>query len=133
MFYIQIFQRFKDWPLFPSVITEVSHTEGMEHLLGCIHSNIQVNPHNQYNIGRKWVNITLRRFVHKHGNVATEWILKLGLCPTVIEWLRGFFIVYNRLNIEITAHSESLNSLEHCICKNIRAGRDSNPEPQLEQ
>ena len=32
-----------------------------------------------------WVNIALRRFLHNHGNVATEGSPKPGLCPTLIS------------------------------------------------
>ena len=31
----------------------------------------------------------LRRFLHKHGNIATEGSPKLGQCPTLIEWFEG--------------------------------------------
>ena len=51
------------------------------------------------------------------------------LCPTLIEWLHGFFIVHS--TIDNTAHSIHLNSLVHCIfttsMTNIRPDRDSNP------
>ena len=32
-----------------------------------------------------WVNIALRRFLHYHGNIATEGSPKPGLCPTLIS------------------------------------------------
>ena len=38
------------------------------------------------------VNSALRRSLHNHGNIATEGNPKLGLCPTLIEWLQRFFI-----------------------------------------
>ena len=31
------------------------------------------------------MNIALRRFLHNHGNIATEGRPKLGLCPTLIS------------------------------------------------
>ena len=31
------------------------------------------------------MNIALRRFLHDHGNIATEGSLKPGLCPTLIS------------------------------------------------
>ena len=44
-----------------------------------------------------------------------QWILLYvtGLCPTLIEWLRGLFILHS--TIDSTAHSIHMNSLEHCI------------------
>ena len=73
----------------------------------------------------------LRRFLYNHGNIATKGILNSGLCPTLIEWLQGFFMVHRP--IDSTAHSRPLNSLDHCICTtpmtNIRTSRDSNPVP----
>ena len=46
--------------------------------------------------------------VISHGNPKSE------VCHTLIEWLKGFFIVHNALGN--TAHSIPLNSSEHCIC-----------------
>ena len=52
-------------------------------------------------------------------------------CPTLIEWLQGFFKVHSTINTTSHSHSRPLSSLEHCICttlmSNIRPGRDSNP------
>ena len=31
------------------------------------------------------MNIALRRFLHNHGNIATERSMKPGLCPTIIS------------------------------------------------
>ena len=39
---------------------------------------------------------------------------EIGTCPTLIEWLQGFFIVHSI--IDSTVHSKPLNNLEHCIC-----------------
>ena len=76
----------------------------------------------------EYVNIALRRFLHNHGNIATEGSLKPGLCTTLIEWIQEFLIVHS--TIDSTAHSRPLNSLEHCIyttpMTNIRPGRGSN-------
>ena len=58
--------------------------------------------------------IALRRFLLNHGNIATEKSPTSGLCPTLIEWVQGFFTVHS--TIDSTAHSVSLKSLEHCIC-----------------
>ena len=33
----------------------------------------------------EWMNIALRRFLHNHGNIATEGSPKPGLCPTLIS------------------------------------------------
>ena len=53
----------------------------------------------------EWImNIVLRRFLHNHGNIATEGSPKPGF--------QGFYIVYN--TIGITVHYVPLNSLEHC-------------------
>ena len=57
------------------------------------------------------VNIVLRRFLHNHGNIATEGSPKSGLYLTLIEWCQGFFIVHS--TIDNTVHSRPLNSLEH--------------------
>ena len=58
------------------------------------------------------VNIALRCFLHNHGNIAKEGrdyaLLLSNSC------LQGFFIVHSA--IDITAHSMSFNSLEHCLC-----------------
>ena len=86
------------------------------------------------------VNIVLRRFLHNHGNIATEGSPKSELFSTLIEWLQRFFIVHS--TIDNTAHSRPLNSLEHCIrttsMAHITLGRDSKPvplsfEPQLDR
>ena len=62
----------------------------------------------------EWVNIGLRRFLHNHGNIATEGSPRSWLCPTLIEWIWGFFIVHS--TIDSTVHSRPLNSfVEHCI------------------
>ena len=88
----------------------------------------------------EWVNIVLRRFLHNHGDIAIEGSPKLVLCPTLIEWLQGLFIVHS--TIDKIAHSRHFNSLEHCVCTtsmtNIRPGLDSNPvvlsfKPQPDQ
>ena len=55
----------------------------------------------------EWVND------HNHGNIATEGSPKSGMCPSLMEWLQGLFIVHS--TIDSTAHSRPLNSLEHCI------------------
>ena len=85
------------------------------------------------NIVRR-MNIALRRFLHNHGNIATEGSPKSGLYSTLIEWLQGFFTVHS--TIDNTVHSRPLNGLEHCICTtlmtHIRPGRDSNPVPSFE-
>ena len=39
-------------------------------------------------------NIVLCRFLHNHGNIATEGSPKSRLCPTPIEWLQGFFTIH---------------------------------------
>ena len=31
----------------------------------------------------EWLTIAVRRFLHNHGNIATEWSLKSGLCPRI--------------------------------------------------
>ena len=56
------------------------------------------------------VNIASRRFLHNHGDFATEGSPKSGLCPTLIEGLQRFFIVHS--TIDSTAHST--NGLEQC-------------------
>ena len=63
---------------------------------------------------RAQVNMALRCFPHKHGNIATEGNPNSGLCPTHIEWLQVFFIDQN--TIESTAHARPLNSLQQFIC-----------------
>ena len=67
------------------------------------------------------MNIALRRFLHNHGNIATE------------GRLQGFFIEHSRPTIGSTIHSRPLDSLKHCICTtimtNIRPDRDSNLVP----
>ena len=82
------------------------------------------------------VTLTLRRFLHNHGNISIEGDPKSGLNP-FIEWIQGFIIVHTSINS--TAHSWPLNSLQHCVCttsmKSIWPDRDSNPvhlsfEPQ---
>ena len=78
------------------------------------------------------MNIALRRFLHNHGNIATEGSPKPGLCPTLIfKWFQGFFIMNS--SIGCTVHAMPLNSLEHCICTttmtNILHDRDSNMVP----
>ena len=77
-----------------------------------------------------WGNIALRP-LHNHGYIATEGSPNLGLCPTRIEWLDGFFRVHS--TIDRNAHSRHLNNLQHCIytalMTNIRPGRDSKPVP----
>ena len=61
--------------------------------------------------------------------LATERSPHSGQCPTLIEWLQGFFILH--ITIDSTTHSRHLNSLEHCTCTtsmtDIRPGRDSSP------
>ena len=70
--------------------------------------------------------------VYKITHIASEWILiyaslsaqswqyrdrrnpKPGLCPALIEWIQGVFIVHS--TVDSTANSSPLNSLEHCIC-----------------
>ena len=37
-------------------------------------------------------NIALGRFLHKHGNIATEGSPKSGLCPTLINRIQGFLL-----------------------------------------
>ena len=80
------------------------------------------------------VNIVLRRFLYNHGNIATEGSPRSWLCPTLIEWLQGFFIVDS--TIDSTAQSRPLNSLEYCICitpkTNIPPSRESNSVPLTE-
>ena len=34
-------------------------------------------------------------FLHNYCNIATEGSLMSGICPILIEWLQGFFIVHN--------------------------------------
>ena len=34
----------------------------------------------------EWVNKALRRFLHNHGNIATEGSPTSGLCPTLTLW-----------------------------------------------
>ena len=72
----------------------------------------------------EYVNIALRRFLHNHGNIATEGSPKPGLCPTLIlNNLKGS-LQYHR------QHCTPLNSLEHCICRttmtNVRPDRGLN-------
>ena len=78
-----------------------------------------------------YMNIALRRFLHNHGNIATEGSPKPGLYPTLISNDFNDFIVHS--TIGSTVHSMSLNSLKHCICTitmtNIRPDRDSNLVP----
>ena len=75
------------------------------------------------------MNIALRRFLHNHGDIATEVSPKPRLCPTLIS--NDFFIVHS--TIGSTVHSMPLNSLEHCISTttmtNIRPDQDSNLVP----
>ena len=56
---------------------------------------------------------------------------KPGLCPTLIEWLHGFFIV--QTTIDSTAHPNPLYSSKHCVCTtsrtHIRPAQDSNSVP----
>ena len=57
------------------------------------------------------MNIALRRFLHNHGNIATEGSPKPGLCPTLISNdFQEFFIVHS--TIGSTVHSRPLDSLE---------------------
>ena len=83
------------------------------------------------NLNIWWVNIVLLRFMYNHGNIATEGNQKSGHCPTLFEWLQGFFIIYS--TIDSTTQYIPLNSLEHCTCTtsmtNNRPGRDSNQVP----
>ena len=79
-----------------------------------------------------YMNIALRRFLHNHGNIATEGSPKPGLCPTLISNDFKFsFIVHS--NIGSTVHYMPSNSLEHYICTatmtNIRPDRDLNLVP----
>ena len=46
-------------------------------------------------------------FLHNPGYIATVGNPKLGLCPTLIELLQGFFIVHSA--IDSTAHSRSVD------------------------
>ena len=53
------------------------------------------------------MNIALRRFLHNHGNIATEGSPKPGLYPTLFfEWLQRFFIVHSTTGS--TVHSRYL-------------------------
>ena len=47
------------------------------------------------------VNIALRRFLHNHGNIATERSPKSGPCPTVIAWLQGFFLKHTTISCNV--------------------------------
>ena len=81
----------------------------------------------------EYMNIALRRFLHNHGNIATEGSPKPGQCPTLISNdFKRFFIVHS--TIGSTVHTRHLSSLEHCICTttmtNIRPDRDSNLVPR---
>ena len=40
------------------------------------------------------VNIALRRFLHNHGNIATEGGSKSGLCPTLIIIDKGSSVIF---------------------------------------
>ena len=90
------------------------------------------------------MNIAFRRFLHNHGNIATEGSPKPGLCPTLIskdfkgslkvkrprlnllpdsvttttDLIRGHYSseISVHSNIGSTVHSMALNSLYHCIC-----------------
>ena len=59
-----------------------------------------------------------------HGNIATEGSPKPGLCPTLFEWLQGFFIVHS--TIDSTAHFMPLSSLAHSICTTPMTGKSYN-------
>ena len=63
----------------------------------------------------------------KYRNIAIQGSPKSGLCPTLLKWLKWFFIVHS--TVDSTAHM-FLNSSKHCVCTtmvtNIRLGRDSN-------
>ena len=76
------------------------------------------------------MNIVLRRFLHNHGNIATEGSPNPGLCPTLIlNDFKGSLWC----TVPEAAHYMPLNSLEHCICTttmtNIRPERHSNLVP----
>ena len=40
--------------------------------------------------GSEWVNIVLRRFLHNHGNIASEESPKSGLCVILSKDFKGF-------------------------------------------
>ena len=80
----------------------------------------------------EWVNIALRRFLHNHGNIATEGSPKSGLCPTLIEWSRVLYSAqYHRKYC--TLQARQFGALYFCIgtisITNIRPDRDSNSVP----
>ena len=52
-----------------------------------------------------------------HANIATGGNPNSGLCPTLIEWLQGFFLVHSRPIMDGILHDKHLNSLEHCMNK----------------
>ena len=52
------------------------------------------------------MNIALRRFLNNHGNIATEGSPKSALRPTLIELIRGLFVVYS--TVDSTVHSRPL-------------------------
>ena len=56
-------------------------------------------------------------YLHNHGNIATEGSPTSGLCPTLIQWFKVFFIVHTTINS--TAYCIPLNSSEHCIMHNL--------------
>ena len=69
------------------------------------------------------MNVDLRRFLHNHGDIATEENPKLGLCPTLIKRPQGFFIGHRTM--DSTVHPRPFNSLEHCICTDQTNIRDT--------
>ena len=80
------------------------------------------------------VNIVLCRFLHNHGNIATEGTPKPGLCPTLISNdFKGSLKYTVQSTIGSTVHFIPFNSLEHCICTttmtNIRPNRGSRLVP----
>ena len=56
------------------------------------------------------MDIALRRFLHNHGNIATEESPKT-MPYSYLECLQGFLIVHS--TIASTVHSRQLNSLDH--------------------
>ena len=74
-------------------------------------------------------NIALSRSLYNHGKLVTDGNPKPGLCPTLIKWLQGFFIVHSTIDSITHSHVFEQRGALYIPMTNIRPGRDSNPVP----